>query len=109
MPMTTGETQRLAEPEVIVTITRYTISVLPADDINHKYFALHVELKPRGWVVHNGHEFYTAEAGWEPSQTLARHFADYDDALAVAREAAPDLTLNGRTAAEVYRLTRSRT
>lgn len=26
------------QPEVLVTTTRYTVSVLPADDINRRYF-----------------------------------------------------------------------
>lgn len=95
------------EPEVLVTATRYTVSVLPADDINHKYFALHVELKPSGWVVHNGHEFYTSEGGWEPSLARAHRFADYEDALSLAREAAPELTVNGHTAVEAYQRTRA--
>lgn len=93
------------QPDVIVSVTRYTVSVLPADDINHRYFALHVELKPRGWVVHNGHEFYTEGGSWKPGQATAHHFADYEDALAVARKAAPDVTVNGHTAVEAYRRT----
>lgn len=93
------------QPEVIVSVTRYTVSLLPADDINHRYFALYVELKPGGWVLHNGHEFYTAEGGWEPSQSLAHRFADYEEALALAREGAPDITVNGHTALDAYRRT----
>ena len=93
------------QPEVIVSITRYAVSVLPADDINHRYYALHVELKPRGWVVHNGHEYYATDGTWQPSQSLAHHFADLDDALSLARESAPDLTVNGHTAVDAYRRT----
>ncbi|MFF3928195.1 hypothetical protein [Streptomyces hirsutus] len=93
----------------LVSVTRYTVSVLPADDINHRYFALHVELKSRGWVVHNGHEFYTEAGVWEPGQATAHHFADYDDALAVARKAAPDVTVNGHTAVEAYQRTQEAT
>lgn len=94
-----------SEPEVIVSITRYTVSVLPPDDINHKYFALNVELKPNGWIVTDGHEFYAPDGTSEYSQSTAHHFADYDDALALAREIAPGLTLNGHTATDAYRRT----
>lgn len=90
------------QPEVLVSITRYTVSVLPADDINHKYFALSVELKPNGWVVTNGHEFYAADGTWQPSLAFAHWFADPDDALAFAREAAPEVVVNGRTATEIW-------
>ncbi|MBC2903182.1 hypothetical protein [Streptomyces cupreus] len=93
------------QPEVIVSITRYTVSVLPARDINHKYFALHVELKHGGWVVHSGHEFYAEDGTWQPSESLAHRFADYDDALALARKKAPEMTVNGHTAVEAYRRT----
>jgi hypothetical protein len=96
-------------PEVIVSITRYTVSVLPADDINHRYFALNVELKPRGWVVHNGHEYFGPDGARELSQSTARHFADYDDALALAKRLAPGLVVNGHTAVDAWHRTRSRT
>lgn len=96
-------------PEVIVSITRYTVSVLPADDINHRYFALFVELKPNGWVVTDGHRFYATDGSWQPSQSLAHRFADFEDALALAKEAAPDLTVNGHTAVDAWHRTRSRT
>lgn len=95
------------QPEVIVSITRYTVSVLPADDINHKDFALYVELKPGGWVVHDGHVAYASDGTWQPGQGLAHRFADYDDALAVARRKAPGMTVNGRTAAEVWQHTQA--
>lgn len=89
-------------PEVLVSITRYTVSVLPADDINHKYFALHVELKASGWVVTDGHSYYAADGTWQPSLGLAHRFPDYGDALTFARETAPEMTVNGSTATEVW-------
>ena len=93
------------QPEVIVSVTRYTVSVLPAGDINHKYFALHVELKRDGWIVTDGHGFYGPAGARELSQSTAHHFADYDDALALARKLAPVLTVNGRSATEVWQRT----
>ena len=96
---------RPAHPDVIVSISRYTISVLPSNDINHKYFSLYVELKPSGWILHSGHEYYATDGTWQPSESLAQRFADYDEALAIARQAAPGLTVNGRTATEAYQRT----
>lgn len=93
------------QPEVIVDVTRYTVSVLPADDINHRTFALYVELKRDGWIVTDGHEYYGPAGSRELSQSTAHHFADYDDALALARELAPALTVNGRTATEIWQRT----
>jgi hypothetical protein len=95
-----------ATPDVIVSITRYTLSVLPADDVNHKHYALHVELKPRGWIVTDGHQYYGPDGGIEFSQSTAHHFADYDDALTLAKETAPLLNVNGRTATDAYQRTR---
>lgn len=102
-PEANGGPAATDQPEVIVSVTRYTVSVLPADDINHKYFALHVALKGDGWVVHNGHEFFTRDGSWRPGLAAACRFADCDDALAVAREVAPHVTVNGHTAADAYR------
>lgn len=94
-----------AQPEVLVTITRYTVSVLPADDINHRSFALYVELKPNGWVVHDGASGYDADGAEHFGQTWRHPIADYDDALALARRLAPTLTVNGDTATDAYRRT----
>jgi hypothetical protein len=93
------------EPEVLVAITRYTVSVIPADDINRRYFTLFVELMRDGWVVSDGHAFYAGEDTWQPAQWLAYRFADVDDALALARRLAPGLTVNGHTAVEAYQRT----
>jgi hypothetical protein len=93
------------QPEVIVAVTRYTVSVLPADDTNHRYFALDVELTPRGWIVTDGHSGYDADGTAHHGETRWHPFADYDDALAVARRLAPGLTVNGHTAVDAYRRT----
>ena len=90
------------DPEVIVSVTRYAVSVLPPGDINRKYFTLFVELGRDGWTVHDGHGSYGADGEWEPGRLNAHAFADYDDALALARRLAPDVTVNGHTALEAY-------
>lgn len=99
-----GHTQP-GRPEVIVSITQYAVSVLPADDINRKTFTLFVELKRDGWTVHDGHEFYAGDDTWQPSAWRAHHWPDHDDALAFAREVAPEMRVNGHTATEVWRRT----
>lgn len=93
------------QPEVLVSITRYTVSVLPADDINHRYFALQVEMTPRGWVVHDGHAGYDADGNAHFGETRRHPFADYEDARVLARWLAPRLTVNGHTAVDAYHRT----
>jgi hypothetical protein len=95
-----------AEPEVIVSVTRYTVSVIPADDINHRYFALIVEPTRRGtWAVTDGHGGYDRDGRWTPGRDSGSEYADVDDALALARRLAPGLTVNGHTAVEAYQRT----
>ncbi|MFD0393411.1 hypothetical protein ACFQ3Z_16395 [Streptomyces nogalater] len=76
-------------PDVIVSLTRFTVSVLPANDVNHKAYALQVELKPHGWVVHDGHVYFDPDGSEAFSQSTAYHFADHEDALALAKRLAP--------------------
>ncbi|MFE5037096.1 hypothetical protein [Streptomyces sp. NPDC056683] len=94
-------------PTAVVAVTRYTVSVFPAGDRDRRHYALHVEQKPRGWIVTDGATYYGPDGSEELSQSTAHHFADYDDALALARELAPGLTINGHTAADVYNRTRN--
>lgn len=93
------------QPDPIVTTTRYTVSVLPADDINHRYFALTVELTPRGWAVHDGHAGYDADGTTHVGETLRHPHADREAALALARRLAPGLTVNGHTATDAWHRT----
>lgn len=91
-------------PEVLVDITRYEVSVLPADDINRRHHVLYVDRTRRGtWIVNDGHGGYDIDGDWAPGLAVAHEFADYDDALDLARRLAPNLAANGRTAAEVHR------
>lgn len=93
------------QPDVLVTATRYTVSVLPDDDINRRYFEVYIELTPRGWAVHDGHAGYDDGAGEHVGETHRHPLADYQDALDLARWLAPRLTVNGRTAVDAYRRT----
>jgi hypothetical protein len=92
-------------PEPIVTVTRYEVSVLPRNDINRKFFTLFVELARDGWIVHDGHGGYDIDGDWAPGLAVAHAFADYDDALALAKTLAPNVTVNGHTATEAYQRT----
>jgi hypothetical protein len=86
----------------IVSITRYAVSLLPEHDVNYKFYVLLVDRREGGWVIHNGHEYYTPEGTWDPTSWKARVFPDRMDALAVAEKLAPGITVNGRTATEAY-------
>ncbi|MET7795705.1 hypothetical protein [Streptomyces decoyicus] len=96
------------EPNVLVTITRYEVSVLPADDINRRYFVLFVELTRRGaWVITDGHGGYDRDGGWTPGRDSGIEYADVEEALALARRLAPALAVNGHTATDAYRRTQA--
>lgn len=97
---------RPSQPEVIVSITRYTVSVLPADDINYRAFALFVEPTRRGtWVVTDGLGGFGPNGWWTPGRDSGAEYADVEDALTLARRLAPDRTVNGHTAVDAYRRT----
>jgi hypothetical protein len=97
-----------ATPEVTVNITRYTVSALPADNINHKHYALHVELTRGGWIVHDQHGGYDIDGDWAPGLAVAHKFADYEDALALAKKLAPNVTVNGYTVTDALRMAAKR-
>ncbi|WP_282696305.1 hypothetical protein [Streptomyces sp. CC208A] len=93
-------------PEVTVTATRYTVSLLPADDINHRAYALYVQRRPDGWGITDGVGWVEGPGGhWHFDYYEALTFAELDDALALARRLAPGKRVNGITAAEAYRRT----
>ncbi|MFJ3537020.1 hypothetical protein ACIPQA_16305 [Streptomyces sp. NPDC090109] len=93
-------------PEVTVTATRYTVSLLPADDINHRAYALYVQQRSDGWGITDGFGWVEGPGGhWNLDYHEALTFAELDDALALARKLAPDYPVNGITAAEAYRRT----
>jgi hypothetical protein len=91
-------------PPVILAVTRYAVSVFDPTERDHRYYALHVELRPRGWVVTDGHAYYGPDGATEPSASTAHHYPhdDHAQALALAAELAPHLEVNGITAAEAH-------
>lgn len=94
-------------PEPIVSITCYEVSVLPRGDINRRYFTLFVELTRGGWIVHDGHGAYDTDGDWAPGLAVGHEYADYEDALALAKKLAPNVTVNGHTATDAYHRTQA--
>lgn len=97
-------------PEPIVRVTRYEVSVLPEDDINYPVYAIAVETRSASlWAVVRHRMCLGADGEWDwesiPSERgdewLAAHRFDRETALRLAQAAAPSVTVNGITAAQV--------
>lgn len=97
-------------PEYAYAIaTQYTVSLLPETDINHLTYAITVDYRGHGlWAV-TRHRLCLGRGGdwdWEPipserdDEWIAEHRFDLDTALRLAKEAAPGVVVNGRSAAE---------
>lgn len=91
------------------TATQYTVSLLPETDINHLTYAITVDYRGHGqWAITRGRECLSRDGGWDwepiPSERdddwLAEHRFDLGTALRLAKNAAPGVVVNGRTAAE---------
>lgn len=90
--------------------TEYTVCDLPEDDINHSAFAVKVAYRGRGlWAV-TRHRYCLSRTGeWHyesmPSERtdewLTEHRFYRDEALRLAREAAPTVRVNGMTVADL--------
>lgn len=96
--------------------TEYTVCVLPEDDPNRSVYAVKVANRGHGrWavVLRSMCLNRAGEWDWEPSPSsrddewLTEHRFDRDEALRLAREAAPHVLVNGKTAAEALRDVRS--
>ncbi|MFB7359614.1 hypothetical protein [Streptomyces gardneri] len=91
-------------PEVLVEATRYSVSLLPRDDVNFNTFVLYVQLRRDGWGITDGLgwvEGYTGFMTLDSYEALV--FAELDDALALARKMAPNIGAPGRTATDAYK------
>lgn len=95
-----------------VRATRFEVSLLPEDDINYPFYTVAVEDRGNDrWAVVRHRQCLGVDGEWSwesiPSERedewLASHRFDLDAALDLAREAAPGVTVNGVTAAEVLR------
>lgn len=96
----------------IVQPTRYTVNCLFEDGIDSHVFEITVEYRGGGrWAVLRHGWCLTADGTWDyemrPSERdddwLATHRFDLDTALALAKEAAPKVTVNGITVTEALR------
>lgn len=80
--------------------TRYAVSCLPIDDINARYFTLHVEYRGDDqWAVMDG-PFGLFADGRRDFEHLQGDRFDVLTALELARQQAPLMTVNGRTLEE---------
>jgi hypothetical protein len=97
-------------PEPFVKATRYEVSVLPEGNINRRYNRLHVEYRRDDlWVVCQPGSLnlcYGRDGTWDwesgiTDEWIANRYLDFDTAMRLAKEAAPLVEVNGRTAAQV--------
>lgn len=96
---------------VSTTITAYTVCAASLDNPEHWYWAVTVENAGHGrWAVRRGPYALSVDREWDhepqPSSRtdtwLEKHrWKDLDEALASARQAAPDVTINGIRAADL--------
>lgn len=102
--MTDVQRADAGQPDALMTVTGYAVSVLPADHREFHDYALYVDLTRRGrWVVHDGGAGFDAD-GCPRVREQDRHpFPSLDDALALARRLAPGMTIGSRTATDVLR------
>lgn len=90
-------------PEVLVEATRYSVSLLPRDDVNFNAYALYVQRRRDGWGITDGHGWVEGHTGWMTLDSYeALVFPELDDALALARKIVPTVAVNGRTATDAY-------
>jgi hypothetical protein len=98
-----------AVPEPTVQPTRYVVSCFQPDDHEGAVFNLSVEYRGRGlWAVVRLGYCLGADGQWSyesiPSEReddwLAAHRFDLEQAIRLAKEAAPDVTVNGYTVAD---------
>ncbi|MEV7034565.1 hypothetical protein AB0N99_30590 [Streptomyces sp. NPDC093272] len=103
-------------PPATVTITRYEVSVLPEDDINRSVFTINVENRGNDrWAVVRHQQCMNAKGEWSwervPSERedewLDEHRFNRATALELAKWAAPQIVVNGHTAIDAYRRTRT--
>ena len=89
--------------------TEYEVSILPEGDINRHVFAITVAYRGRGlWAVSRHSQCLAADGTWSwesiPSERedewLAAHRFPLEEALRLAKDAAPHITVNGYTVAD---------
>lgn len=103
-------------PEPTERVTRYEVSCLPPDHIDAPHFTITVEWRGGDlWAVCRFRECLGTDGEWdyEPSPSNRtdewknNHRFDLASALALAQAAAPKMTVNGYTVADVLRRAKS--
>ncbi|MFY1686444.1 hypothetical protein [Plantactinospora sp. WMMB782] len=99
--------------DVTVEATTYTVSLLPETADEYTLYAITVERRgPAGWAVVRNRWCLGADGEWEfepiPSERtdewIAAHRFPLEQALELAKAAAPGVTVNGWSAAKVQEL-----
>jgi len=104
--MTRTDRGRVAEPRV--EVTRYTVSLFPADSPQRYLYDIAVEERTPGkWAVCWMRQCFGADGEWDVDYPAGRdaawlelHRFDRDTALRLAKLAAPHVVAGDRTAAE---------
>ncbi|MGW2113727.1 hypothetical protein [Streptomyces zhihengii] len=82
-------------PETSTIATRYTVSVLPEGHPDRWLWSATVVLtKSGGWAVHDADSAFDVNGQRVPFEDAPRH-PELEAALLVARQVAPNVTLNG--------------
>ncbi|MGW4703742.1 hypothetical protein [Streptomyces sp. NPDC004285] len=90
-------------PEILIEATRYSVSLLPRDDVNFNAFALHVQRRRDGWGITDGFGWVEGHTGYMTLDSYeALVFPELDDALDMARKIVPTISVNGYTATDAY-------
>ena len=100
-------------PEPTVRVVRYEVCALPDGHSWRRHFILHVEWRGNDrWAVTQDWDLkpcLASDGQWDfeprPSERTPEwaegHYFDLDTALRLAKEAAPELTMNGYTPADM--------
>lgn len=92
----------MTTPKPEVRVTRYAVSCLPPDDVNARSFTIHVKQTTGGlWIATDNQRCLNSAGEWvvDRSGLYVRH--DKETALRLAEAAAPRMTVNGCTVADV--------
>jgi hypothetical protein len=99
-----------AAPEPVVRVSRYTVSCLPESETQRGSWDINVEERGEGrWAVlhigqclgSDGRFVYEPSPSNRTDEFLAAHRFGLDEALALAKRAAPDVVVNGMKPADV--------
>jgi hypothetical protein len=102
------------QPEALVQIATYEVSILPEGDINRPVFTITVENRGEDrWAVVRHRECMNAKGEWSwesvPSERedewLDEHRFNRMTALELAKWAAPRIVVNGHSAVDAYNRT----